>query len=225
MTKMEIPVSDGSYYDRDYFESGPTSGKSLYEDYHWIPELTIPLAKLIKEHIDKRFGPEILNDKAMLDFGCAKGFLVKAFRLIGVNCYGVDISEYAIRSAPEDLDSFVSHIKSDLNHPKDWPSFDWVVAKDVLEHFPYDDIDEVLSKLREKAENIFAVIPLGNGSNYYIAEYEEDKSHFIRQDLEWWKNRFRENGFDVEATYDVGNLKAKWAEHHHKGNGLFISKP
>ncbi len=31
------------FFDKNYFESGPQTNKSLYQNYRWIPELTIPL--------------------------------------------------------------------------------------------------------------------------------------------------------------------------------------
>ena len=30
-------------FDREYFEQGPMTGKSLYTNYRWLPELTLPL--------------------------------------------------------------------------------------------------------------------------------------------------------------------------------------
>ena len=80
-------------YDEDYFERGVETGKSLYSNYRWIPELTIPIcAELIMQ---LKIGPE----DTILDFGCAKGFIVKALRLLHREAYGVDISEYAIKQA------------------------------------------------------------------------------------------------------------------------------
>ncbi len=40
------------------------------------------------------------NPTRVLDVGCAKGSLVCAFRDLGISAYGVDVSEYAIASAP-----------------------------------------------------------------------------------------------------------------------------
>ena len=34
---------NGSQYDEDYFLRGKQTGKSLYEDYRWLPELTRPM--------------------------------------------------------------------------------------------------------------------------------------------------------------------------------------
>ena len=74
------------FYDKDYFENGLGSTKSCYENYRWIPELTIPMANKLINYL------EINNNYKLLDFGCSKGYLVKALRLLDYDCYGVDIS-------------------------------------------------------------------------------------------------------------------------------------
>jgi hypothetical protein len=33
---------DSSYYDADYYLDGLNSGKSNYENYSWMPDLTLP---------------------------------------------------------------------------------------------------------------------------------------------------------------------------------------
>ena len=38
----------------------------------------------------------IAEGERILDFGCAKGFLVKAMRILDVAAQGVDVSKYAI---------------------------------------------------------------------------------------------------------------------------------
>jgi 2-polyprenyl-3-methyl-5-hydroxy-6-metoxy-1,4-benzoquinol methylase len=77
------------FFDKSYYESGPQSEKSLYQNFRWIPELTIPLA----HHIVQSMG--IMHDQTVMDFGCAKGYLVNALRLLKLEAYGVDVSEYA----------------------------------------------------------------------------------------------------------------------------------
>ena len=76
---------DKEFFDKSYYESGPQSEKSLYQNFRWIPELTIPLA----HHIVQSMG--IMHDQTVMDFGCAKGYLVNALRLLKLEAYGVDL--------------------------------------------------------------------------------------------------------------------------------------
>src|SRR5436305_1382867 len=80
-------------YDEDYFLRGKESGKSLYSDYRWLPELTIPMVCAMIRHLG--IGP----DDTVLDFGCARGYVVKAFQELGYIAYGYDTSEWAVQNA------------------------------------------------------------------------------------------------------------------------------
>jgi 2-polyprenyl-3-methyl-5-hydroxy-6-metoxy-1,4-benzoquinol methylase len=80
-------------FDREYFEQGPMTGKSLYTNYRWLPELTLPMC----HHIITYFG--ITADARILDFGCAKGYSVHGLRMLGYEANGVDVFEYAISEA------------------------------------------------------------------------------------------------------------------------------
>ena len=142
-------------FDREYFEQGPMTGKSLYTNYRWLPELTIPfchhLARECPFHIDE----------TILDFGCAKGYITYALRLLGFKAYGVDISEYAISQAPKEVNGYVEMIEpyAELS-PRHW---NWIICKDILEHIPYDHIDEQLQILADSCDDLIAMVPLGDG--------------------------------------------------------------
>ncbi len=185
-------------YDRDYFESGERKGISLYTDYHWLPELTIPFCAEILELL--RIG----RADTILDFGCAKGYMVKSFRLLGREAFGVDISKYAVSYAPEDVKSYITLIRS----PDDIPStYTWVVAKDVFEHIPYKDLEYLLKKLRSISQYLFAIIPLGDGEKFLEGREEKDVTHRIRESMIWWQNRFIEAGFSMSYILEGSNGK------------------
>jgi predicted TPR repeat methyltransferase len=202
------------FFDKNYYESGPQSGKSLYQNFRWIPELTIPLA----HHIVQSMG--IMHDQSVMDFGCAKGYLVNAMRLLGIEAYGVDVSEYAISQAMKETNNYIEVIEPFSDSFK---YCDHLIAKDILEHIEYGHIETQMEIIRSKCETIFAVIPLGNGSKYIIPAYELDKSHHIRESKEWWHDKFRKAGFhNINVTTDLGPFKANWAEVNSKGNLLVI---
>tara|TARA_B100001750_G_scaffold243528_1_gene258972 strand:+ start:334 stop:1002 length:669 start_codon:yes stop_codon:yes gene_type:complete len=203
---------NGSEFDSDYFERGPVVGKSLYTNYRWLPELTIPLA----HHLAIDCGLE--ENSTICDFGCAKGYLVYALRLLGYKSYGVDISEYAVSKAPKEVNGYVSCIEPGVS----FGEYDWIICKDILEHIPYENISDQLEVLAQNCRAMMAMIPLGDGEKYFIEAYEHDSTHVIREDLEWWKNKFEYAGFDVAlATNEMGWYKENWQNLHPQGNGLF----
>ena len=83
-------------YDENYFERGLQLGISGYTAYSWMPELTLKMANFLIEDLD-------LKENKVLDYGCAKGYLVKALRHYGITAFGYDASKYAIsETLPKD---------------------------------------------------------------------------------------------------------------------------
>lgn len=185
----------------------------MYENYRWLPELTIPLASALCEQLPIPVGAKVL------DFGCALGYLVKALRLLHRDAWGIDVSDYALSQAPEDVKPYVRH--ADTTLPRD---FDWVLAKDVLEHVRESEIDAVLGMLRHAGRRLWAAIPLGDGEKYVIPAYEEDVTHRIRRPIGWWCDRFIEADFYIEsAVYRMPHIKEAWSDWP-EGNGFFVCR-
>ena len=118
---------DSSIYDEDYFEYGLMTGRSCYSYYRWMPEATCSQAMAIIDYLG------IKENETILDWGCAKGFLVKAFRLLRRQAWGMDISSYAISKADESVSSYLKlvDIYTDSLFER---SYNYCIAKDVFEH-------------------------------------------------------------------------------------------
>jgi len=202
-------------FGREYFENGVMSGVSLYQNYRWIPELTIPMAHFLVNYCGIKYTDFIL------DFGCAKGYLVKALRLLNYKAYGVDVSHYAISQAPADVSLFVRRIGP---HPdEELMKCDWVIAKDVLEHINLTEIDGHLKRLSSITKNIFILVPLARDQTYIITSNELDVTHKIRESLEWWQHRLEMVGFQVEAEHYSGPWKQTIGVNT-DGNGILIGR-
>ena len=213
---MKTSFNENEYFNEDYYERGAETGKSLYSHYRWMPELTIPMAHHIVMYT------KLLPKEKILDFGCAKGFTVKALRLMGYKSFGVDVSEYAISQIEEKTRKWCGAIKPQDALVCAEGGYDWILCKDILEHIPYDKIDEQLKVLYNGGKKLMAMIPLGDGEKYVIDSYELDKSHFIREDIEWWGDRFIRAGFRLDlATHDMGPFKKNW-QFAPEGNALFM---
>lgn len=208
--KSKFLHSNGDTFDKTYYENGVQTGKSGYQNYHWMPERTIPMCETIKKELGIRNGEKIL------DYGCAKGYSVKAFRMMGIKAFGFDISDYAIKSAPDDVKQFLS--------TKLKGKYDYIVAKDVFEHVNYEDIDKLLTILGKKCKKMFCVVPLAKDGKYIIPLCNTDVTHKIKEPLEWWKNTFEKAGFSVEkACHTMENISQqhqKWEN----GVGIFVLK-
>ena len=72
-------------------------------------------------------------------------------------------------------------------------------------------------------KNLFIIVPIGRNGKYLIDSYEQDKSHFIKEDIDWWCNEVVDAGFDIaKATYDLGPFKKNW-QFEPEGNALIIA--
>lgn len=209
-------------FNRDYYENGARLGLSCYTNYRWLPDLTIPMAEAMIRHL------KIKKTDSILDYGCAKGFAVKAFRSLGYNAHGIDISGYAVNAADAETRPFLREVADD---PRSFPAlndgspWDWVIAKDVMEHIEEDALHHVLAGLSFVAKKVFIVVPLGDGAKYVIPEMEKDVSHRIRRPLDWWVNELNEAGFaKVDACYSVLGIKDIWTASWPKGNGFLIAE-
>jgi hypothetical protein len=202
-----------NYFDRDYYERGIESGKSLYQNYRWMPEQTIPMAMTIIDYLDIKRGEKIL------DFGCAFGYLVKAFRLLYRDAWGFDISNYALSKIDSETTPFCS--------PTDVlsESFDYCIAKDVFEHMNESEIRSRLKKIKSKV--LFAIIPLGESIKGYNAPSNNlDRSHIICENEFWWIDFFNSTGYwnVTDFRFRVDGIKDSYYEKFPNSHGFFVLK-
>ena len=219
-------------YDEDYFQRGIETKRSLYTNYRWLPEETMQMAMAMIDHLG------ITKYHTVLDYGCSRGYLVKALQLLNRVAYGVDISEYAINNCDPVVVKCVGQIEpiSDnvtvdhrlhmnsttktLQIP--WPEvFDFIISKDTLEHVPYGDIETTIETIAKQCKTAFFVIPLGDHDKYRIHAYESDITHVIREDENWWELLLTKYFHIQHTLHQVEGIKDKWYEIHKKGNGFF----
>jgi 2-polyprenyl-3-methyl-5-hydroxy-6-metoxy-1,4-benzoquinol methylase len=120
------------YYDEHYFNN--------YHRGYSFAKMR-PYFSVIAETLIRMFKPQ-----QMLDVGCARGYLVHSFQEFGVDCYGIDISEYALSSAPEKVKRKL--LKVDIDHqglPFESGVFDLITCLDVVEHLV--NTDQAISEM------------------------------------------------------------------------------
>lgn len=180
--------------------NGIATGKSNYENYAWMPELTIPFAERVCHVLGIDCG------KSLLDFGCARGYAVRAFREFGIDAYGYDISEWAISECDPEVKDRVS------NELPDRP-FDFVISKDVLEHVPESAIARTVAQIiaRVNVASLF-IVPLAMypGGDYVREADRFDITHKIRLTLEGWMNIVSHavgDNWSVSGSWHIPGLK------------------
>lgn len=136
---------------------------------------------------------EDLHPKTVLDAGCATGHLVAALRDLGVEAYGIDISEYAISVVRDDIRPFctVGSVAEPL--PEHFPKqFDLITSFEVLEHLTEEDGKKAISNLCTYTDQfLFCSTP-----DDFV-----DPTHINVRPREYWANIFAQCGFFNNLSY------------------------
>jgi len=198
----------GKVFDADYFERGPEAGVSCYTRYRWLPYKTIPVVMTYIDYLG------IDRGASVLDFGCAKGFYVRAFRLLHRNAWGCDLSAYALSESDKKTRPYLGLCTDDVPVPFE-RDFDYVIVKDVFEHMFEDSIKKVLEHIKKcSPKKIFVVVPLAEDGKYIIPEDELDATHITRKNKEEWISFLEECGWQLDMfSYRVQGLKDHQAKH------------
>ena len=221
------------WFDKEYFESGIQSGKSLYENYRWLPDRLIEEAEVtlafVKGTVSKKH--DDISGMKIVDFGCAMGFLVKALKILGYeNAYGVDVSKYAVENADPDVADKIKlvepivfgqsfHVDALNNF---WEAFagiheekiDLLLARDVLEHIGEQNLVATLEVLSRNCKYLYMCVPLGDDGKFYIPEMNDDSSHVLPRPAIWWYEMLQATGWSVlSAAHKIPGYKVRWRHH------------
>lgn len=163
------------YFFNDFYEQN--GGGSYLDKEKWM----FFFNNVAKEIVDN------FNPKTVLDAGCACGYLVEALRNLGVEAYGIDISEYAINSASSDISEFLNAQSITDVLPSTFPKkFDLVVTIEVLEHLFPEDGRKAIGLLCSYSDTIiFSSTP----------DDIVDRTHINVQQSEYWAEIFACNSF------------------------------
>jgi len=186
---------ESDFYDENYYLYGRDTNKSNYSDYRWLPDTSLPQADWFKRILHIKEGDTVL------DFGTARGYLVKALRMRGVNAFGYDSSEWAIQNCDEAVKGYVSDVM-----PTD--RFDHIILKDVAEHIHLDQLEPLLRQLTAATrKSLLIIVPLTRYTDgpYLRDEDNADPSHCNAWPLEAWMDIVEEN-----SPPDEGYVTGSW---------------
>jgi SAM-dependent methyltransferase len=127
-------------FGKDYFDGDRLHG---YGGYRYNPRFWQATVRRFRDHYGLK------NGDAVLDVGCAKGFMLHDFKelLPGLRVSGLDISKYAI-------DNAIETVKPNLRvgNAKELPypdrSFDLVIAINTIHNLDLDDCKRSLREIQ-----------------------------------------------------------------------------
>ncbi|HLC49310.1 MAG TPA: class I SAM-dependent methyltransferase [Candidatus Andersenbacteria bacterium] len=137
--KTEEDRAIGRQFGFDYFDGDRKHG---YGGFSYQPRFWQPVIPDFQKH----FG--LTKDISVLDVGCGKGFMLHDLQELipGITVRGVDISEYAIEHAMEDVKPFVS-VANATKLPFEDNSYDVVISINTIHNLPIEECKEALREI------------------------------------------------------------------------------
>lgn len=188
LNNIEEILSAQNLYDEKYFEN------YLYEDEINL-ESVISTAQYYLDYISDQF--RIVN--SILDVGAGFGLLVKAFRELGYNADGVEVSNYSVRVAKEKFE--IELFNGDLQEFQTDQKYDLIAFYHSFEHLPapLQTIRKVKSLLNTNGilwlslPNVMSLDRFIQGENWngWSLPY-----HFFHYSPRSIKNLLRSEGFE-----------------------------
>jgi len=109
----------------------------------------------------------------------------------GIDAAGIELSKYAVskKMHPHIIQGDI------LDNPK-MGNYDLSIAYDILEHINYKDLSKAIDNLiHYSKKHILVSVPVIGDPNL-----EADPTHIIKEDREWWVNRFEEKNCKLIET-------------------------
>ncbi len=175
---------DAGYYDKDYYQ-----GKKGEYRFGFVESL---FGKIIHNLINfyraliiKLF----LHPQTCLDVGCGTGQLVGWLRFFGIEAYGTEISEIALKLADKKVKPFLQ--KADITKlPYENNKFDLVVTYDVMEHLERSKLKTAVGETIRVSKK-YILHKIYTLENYWInLTHSYDFSHISVFTRRYWQNLF-----------------------------------
>ena len=147
---------------------------------------------------------DLLNVQApaiLLDVACGTGFLLKLARQRGLQTYGVDLSDEAVRVAQRTAPDAEIVRASGEDLPFSNAQFDFITCLGSLEHFT--DMNKGLSEMRRVAKpnaRFCIMVPNADYLFWKLKKQAGTQQQEVGEELlslQQWKALFLRNGFDI----------------------------
>jgi ubiquinone/menaquinone biosynthesis C-methylase UbiE len=132
-------------FGKDFFDGERLFG---YGGYSYHPRFWTDTVARIRDHY------KLAPDASILDVGCAKGFMLTDFKKLmpEATLAGIDISEYAIENAHEDVKSNVQ-VADAKDLPFEDNSFDLVISITTIHNLALEDCKQSIREIQRVAKN------------------------------------------------------------------------
>lgn len=153
-------------FDKEFFDGSRSHG---YGGFSYDARFWQPVVPTFQKYWNLKDG------SSLLDVGCAKGFMLYDLKdaIPGLKVHGIDVSEYAISNAKEEIKEFCQ-VTNAISLPFDESSIDVVISINTLHNLDENDIQTALLEV-ERVNS--------RGSFITVDAYRNDKE---KERMEAW---------------------------------------
>lgn len=114
-----------------------------YGGYNYHPRFWTETVRRFRDYY------QLAEDTAVLDVGCAKGFMMHDFKQLmpNVTIAGIDVSQYAYGHALEDIKPFIK-VGDAKSLPYPDKSFDLVISINTIHNLPLEECKRALREIQ-----------------------------------------------------------------------------
>ncbi len=137
-------------YEFDYWDGDRKYG---YGGYHYDGRWAV-VAKALVDHY------KLPRDAKILDVGCGKGFLLHEIKglLPEATVIGIDISDYALRNAKEEVRPFLRKARAQDKFPFENQEFDLVFSNTTLHNLYVFELKQALREIERVGKNKYICV-------------------------------------------------------------------
>ena len=165
--------------------------KHGYGGFKYLPRFWQPVIPGFQEHFN------LSQKNSVLDVGCAKGFMMHdmAKLIPGITVEGIDISEYAIENAIEDMKPYVNVGNAKKLIFED-NYFDVVISINTVHNLEEDECGQALQEIERVARGkSFITVDAYNDNEEKEAMLSWNLTGRTIMHVDQWKKFFKEVGY------------------------------
>lgn len=187
-TKTEEDRSIARRFGKEFFDGERRHGYGgfLYHPRFWQPVVPTFQAKY-----------QLTKDSAILDVGCAKGFMLyDFFQLIpGIQLAGIDVSSYAVEQAVPEVKPYLKVADARYLPYKD-RSFDLVISINTIHNLEIEDLKKALKEIQRVSKgHSFITVDAYRNEEERECMYDWNLTAKTILHVDDWKQLFEEVGY------------------------------
>ena len=183
-------------FDIEFFD---TERKYGYGGFTYNKKFWGPVVPTFKEYWN-------LNSlSSILDVGCAKGFMVYDFveQIRGINIKGIDISNYAIEKAKEEVKDRLS-VANAKNLPFQDNSFDYTISINTIHNLELEECKQALSEIQRVSKiSSFITVDAYRTEDEKKKMFEWNLTAKTIMSVDEWKKIFLETGYEGDFYWFI----------------------